>query len=216
MFTKTIYVCLLKKSIELYHSTINFAVFFNFSPDFINVIETADGMLVTKSMLQTSCLITEIYTRRSPLVLNKPFIYQVLKIFSHILCDDWQKYSCRTFLFNTFFQLRDIQYSSKCRSIGVLGEEGLKLVWWCRASARPTFQSSVALYNHAHWPRIITCSSGMVYFRNRWHMTVIIIMTKICIIQNLLTKQHLYGRHHYRSMIWVNANIGIPESSKRR
>ena len=40
-----------------------------------------------------------------------------------------------------------------------------------------------------------------------------IMTTKI--IQNLLTMQHLNRRHHYRSMIWVNANICVPESSKR-
>ena len=41
------------------------------------------------------------------------------------------------------------------------------------------------------------------------------IMTKICIIQNLLTKQHLNGCHHYRSMIWADANICVPDSPKR-
>ena len=37
-------------------------------------------------------------------------------------------------------------------------------------------------------------------------------MTKIYIFQNLQTKN---GRHHYRSMIRVNANLCVPESSKR-
>ena len=41
------------------------------------------------------------------------------------------------------------------------------------------------------------------------------IIMKIYIIQNLLTKQYLNGRHHYRSMIWVNANICVLEASKR-
>ena len=40
-------------------------------------------------------------------------------------------------------------------------------------------------------------------------------MTKICIIHNLLTRQNLNGRHHYRSMIWVNVNIYELESYKR-
>ena len=40
-------------------------------------------------------------------------------------------------------------------------------------------------------------------------------MKKICIIQDLLTKQHLNERHHYRSIIWVNAYICVSESSKR-
>ena len=39
-------------------------------------------------------------------------------------------------------------------------------------------------------------------------------MTKVSIIQNLLTKQHLNGRHHYRSMMLVNANICVPEYFK--
>ena len=72
-------------------------------------------------------------------------------------CDDWQWYSCRKFLLNSFFQLRDIQYSSKYRGTGVLGEEGLKLVWWYCASTRPTFESSVAVYNHTCLSRITTC-----------------------------------------------------------
>ena len=39
-------------------------------------------------------------------------------------------------------------------------------------------------------------------------------MTKVSIIQNLLTKQHLNGRYHFPSMIWVDANLCVPESSK--
>ena len=70
------------------------------------------------------------------------------------------------FLLKTFFQLKDIQYSSKYRTIGVLGEEGLKLVWRCCASARPKLQSSVAVYNHTRWSRTTTCFFWVVYFHD--------------------------------------------------
>ena len=46
-------------------------------------------------------------------------------------------------------------------------------------------------------------------------MTVMVTMTKIYINQNMLTKHHLNGRLQYRSIISVNANIWVPESSKR-
>ena len=39
---------------------------------------------------------------------NFPPDFKLLKILLHIFCDDWQWYSCRKLLFNTFFQLRDI------------------------------------------------------------------------------------------------------------
>ena len=38
-------------------------------------------------------------------------------------------------------------------------------------------------------------------------MAVIIVMTNIWHIQNPLSKQHLNGCHHFRSIVWVNANI---------
>ena len=71
-----------------------------------------------------------------------------------------------TFSVKPIFQLLNIQYSSKSRSISVLGEEGLIWAWWYSASARPTFQSSVAVYNHAHWSRITTGFFWIVYFDN--------------------------------------------------
>ena len=63
------------------------------------------------------------------------------------------------------FELRNIQYSSKIRNIGLLGEEGLIVVWRCWASARPAFQSSVAVCNHARWSHI-TSFFWIVCFRN--------------------------------------------------
>ena len=59
------------------------------------------------------------------------------------------------------FHLRNLQYLSKSRSIGVLGEEGLVVARWCSASARLTFQSSLAVYNHARWSRTTTGLSAL-------------------------------------------------------
>ena len=44
-----------------------------------------------------------------------------------------------------FFQLRGIQCSSKYRSIGVLGEEGRKLIWMCCASQSQHFDPALLL-----------------------------------------------------------------------
>ena len=63
-------------------------------------------------------------------------------------------------------QLRNIQHSSKCLKIGELGEEGMIVAWWCSAPAWPTFQSSVAVYDHACWSRITTGFFWIVYFYN--------------------------------------------------
>ena len=71
----------------------------------------------------------------------------------------------------------------------------------------------IAVYHHTRWSRIATCIFWIVYFHNGQWMTVMI-MTEICIMQNLLTKQHLNRWHHYGSMIWVNANICLPKFSK--
>ena len=114
------------------------------------------------------------------------------------------------------FQLRNIQYSSKSRIIAVLHEEGLIVEWWCSVSARPTFQSSVAVYNHTRWSRITTGLFWIVYFNNGLGMAVIIIIAKICHFQNPLRKQHLTGCHHYRSIVCVKANECVPESYKHR
>ena len=70
LFTRTMYVCFLKKPIELYHSTTYFAVSLISLQFFTNVIETAGRAYVTKSMVYTSWLITDIYMRRSPVVPN--------------------------------------------------------------------------------------------------------------------------------------------------
>ena len=74
------------------------------------------------------------------------------------------------FISNVFllpvFQLPYIQYSSKSSKISELREEGLIVAWWCSASARPTFQSNVAVYNHARWSRIITGFFWIVYYDN--------------------------------------------------
>ena len=50
-FTGTIYVCLLIKPIELYHSTTYFAIFYISPQIFNNVMETLDRVHVTKSMV---------------------------------------------------------------------------------------------------------------------------------------------------------------------
>ena len=118
-------------------------------------------------------------------------------------------------LIQLVFQLRTIQYLSKSRIAGVLGEEGLIVAWWCSASARPIFQFSVAVDNHARWSRIATGFFWIVYFNNGLEMAVIMITTKIYHMQNPLSKQHLNGWHHYRSLVWVQANICVPQSYKR-
>ena len=91
----------------------------------------------------------------------------------------------------------------------------MKLVWWCCASARPILPSSVAVYNHAHWSHISARFFWIVHFHKGQYITEIIIMTKICIIQTMLTKQHLNGRHHYSSMVWVNEILCVLVSFKR-
>ena len=45
------YVCLLNKSIELYHSTTYFAIFYISLQIFNNLMETPDRVHVTKSMM---------------------------------------------------------------------------------------------------------------------------------------------------------------------
>ena len=50
-FTGTIYVCLLNKPIELYHSATHFAIFYISLPIFNNVMETQERVHVTKSMV---------------------------------------------------------------------------------------------------------------------------------------------------------------------
>ena len=45
------YVCLLNKPIELYHSTTYFAIFSISLQIFTNVMETPDGVHVTKAVL---------------------------------------------------------------------------------------------------------------------------------------------------------------------
>ena len=87
--------------------------------------------------------------------------------------------------------------------------------WRCSASARPTFQSSDAVYNHARWSGITTGFLWVVYFNNRQQTTVMLIMTKICHSQNPPSKQHLNGCQHYRSIVWAQANRCASESSKR-
>ena len=114
----------------------------------------------------------------------------------------------------TVFKSQNNQYSGESRSIGVLGEEGLMEAYWFSASVRPifqSFQSSVAVYNHARWSRITTGFFRIVYLKNEQQIAVITIMTKICHIQNLPSKQHLSGCHHH-SIVWVKANICEPES----
>ena len=47
------------------------------------------------------------------------------------------------------------------------------------------------------------------------HPKSILYLPSVEIWSHLWTKQYLNGRHHYHSVIWVNANICEPESSKR-
>ena len=67
---RTMYICLLRKPIELYQSTTYFVVFLISLQFFTNGMDTADHVYVTKSVVYTSWLITDIYTKRSPHVLN--------------------------------------------------------------------------------------------------------------------------------------------------
>ena len=50
-FAITMYVCLLNKPIELYHSTTYFAIFYISLQIFNNEMETPDRVHVTKSMV---------------------------------------------------------------------------------------------------------------------------------------------------------------------
>ena len=50
-FTGTMYVCLLNKPIELYHSTTYFVISYISLQIFNNVMETPDRVHVTKSMV---------------------------------------------------------------------------------------------------------------------------------------------------------------------
>ena len=69
-FTRTMHVCLLNKPIELCHSTTHFAIFKISLQIFTNEMATLDRAPVTKFMVSTTLVITQIFTRRSPHVLN--------------------------------------------------------------------------------------------------------------------------------------------------
>ena len=127
-FTRTLYVCLLKKPIELYHSTKHFAVFLNFTRDFTNVMETANRVqiCVVEKLTDNSNL----YQKESTCPKLTLYLPGIENMVAYILW--WLALIFMSkVLFNTCLQLRDIQYSRKYPSFGVLGEEGLQLVWWC-------------------------------------------------------------------------------------
>ena len=69
-FTRTMYVCELQKPVEFYHPIAYFAVFLIPLQIFTNAMERADRVHFTRSMVYISWLITEMYTRMSPHVLN--------------------------------------------------------------------------------------------------------------------------------------------------
>ena len=151
------YACLLNKPIELYHSTTYFATFYISLQIFNNVMETPDRNKVygvdnfsnnSNSYKESTC---------PQLTLYLPTVDNMV---AHIL---WW---LAIIFMAKIFQLRNIHYSSKSHRIGVLGEEGLIVAWWCSASARPTFQSSVAVYNHARWSRITTGFFWIAYSNN--------------------------------------------------
>ena len=167
VFIGTMYVCLLNEPIELYHSTGYFAIFFfNFPPDF----HQCDGDT-------RSCACYKVYGVDN--LSNNPNLYKkkstcpklniLLPTIENMVAQVlwWLAIIFKSKIFVLpVFQLPKIQYSSKSRSISVLDEEGLIMAWWCSASTRPTFQSSVAVYNHARWSRIATGFFWIVYYNN--------------------------------------------------
>ena len=64
------YVCLLNKPIELYHSTTYFAIFYISLQILNNVMDTPDRVHVTKSIVHTTSVTTQIHTTMSSHVLN--------------------------------------------------------------------------------------------------------------------------------------------------
>ena len=162
------YVCLLVKETDWALSLHNiFCRFLNFPPDFYQ-----------RNRNNTSCAYYKVYGVDK--LSNNWDLYKaesthpestlcLLSVENMVAFILW--WLAITFKWKVFvehvFRLRDIQYSSKYRSIGVIDEEGLKLVWRCSASARPTFQSRVTVYNHARCSRITTCFLWTVYIHNR-------------------------------------------------
>ena len=157
------YVCLLNKPIALYHSTTYFAVFFNFPPDFHqrngDTRSCACYKVYGVDKLSNN---SNLYKKKS----TRPKLTLYLLTVENMVAQvSW--WLAIMFISKIFVQpvcqLPNIQYSSKSRSISGLGEEGLIVASWCSASARPTFQSSVAVYYHAHWSRITTGFFWVVY-----------------------------------------------------
>ena len=161
------YVCLLNKSIELYHFTTYFAIFFfNFPQDF----HQSNGG--TRSCAGYKVYGIDKLSNNSNLYKKKPtrpkltlYLPTVKNMVAQVLWWLAIIFMSKIFVWPVF-QLPNIQYSSKSRRIGVLGKEGLIVAWWCSASARPTFQSSVAVYNYARWSRITTGFFWIVYYNN--------------------------------------------------
>ena len=161
------YVCLLVKQTDWMASLHNiFCHFFHFPPDFhqrngdtgscacYNVYG-ADNLSIISNLCKKK-------STRPKLALYLPMVENMA---ANIFWRLAMIFVSKTFV-GSVFQLRNIQHSSKSRNIGALGEEGMIVAWWCSAPARPTFQSSVAVYNQACWSRITTGFFWIVYFYN--------------------------------------------------
>ena len=166
-FNRTIHVSFLKKN-RLNCITPQHILPFSYFPSRFSPT-TADRVHVTSLWCRQVDWWLKFYkdrkSTRPKLILYLP---SVENMFACILWWMGIKFMSKVFLtrFLFQFQLRYIQFSNKYRSIGVLVGEGLKLVWWCFASARPTFQSTIAVYNFVRWSRITTYFFWIVYFHN--------------------------------------------------
>ena len=150
------YFCLLNKPVELYHSTTYFAIFLYFPQDFQQRNGDTRSCACYKVYgVGNFSNNSNSYDKESTCPKLTLYLPPVQNMVAHILCWLAIIFMSKVFV-SPVFQLLSIQYSSKSHRIGVLGEEGLVVAWWCSVSARPTFQSSVGVYNHARWSRITT------------------------------------------------------------
>ena len=159
------YACLLNKPIELYHSTTYFAIFI-FPPDFQQRIGDTRLCACYKVYgVDNFSNNSNSYNKESTCPKLTLYLPTVENMVAHILWWLAIIFMAKKFV-SPIFQLRNIQYSSKSHRIGVLGEAGLIVAWWCSASTRPSFQSSVAVYNNARWSRITTGFFWIAYSNN--------------------------------------------------
>ena len=162
------YVCLLNKPVKLYHTTTYFAIFFNFPPDFHKRnADTRSCACYELSGVDTwsnnNWNLFKNESTRSKLTLYLPTVENMVE---HNLWWLALIFMSKNFFVWPVFHLRNLQYLSKSHSIGVLGRECLIVARWCSASARLTFQSSVAVYNHARWSCTTTGFFCILYFDN--------------------------------------------------